>query len=344
MKKFFIVASIFLAVLAFIHFQNQKLNDEKIVNVYSSRKEELMRSLFNEFTKETGIKVNYINDDYAQLLTRMENEGDHTHGDLFLTTDVTNLISAKRKGLLSAVDSKILTDVIPERFRDDEGYWFGLTKRTRILVYNKELIDAKELSTYEDLADQKWKGKILTRSSSSPYNQSLIAFMIATNGLEYTKKWIKGLVSNMARKPSGGDTDQIYAAAVGEGAVAIVNSYYFARILASDKVRDKKAAEKLKVFFPNQNDKGAMVNISGGAVIKNAKNKDNAIKLLEFLVSKKAQRLYTEMNYEYPIINSIEIPQILEAWGHYKQNNLPLQELDKYLAESIMIADEYGWR
>ncbi|WP_339048209.1 extracellular solute-binding protein [Candidatus Mesenet endosymbiont of Phosphuga atrata] len=337
MRKFFITIVILLVTLILIYFQNQRLNkSDEVVNVYSTRKEELMHSLFNEFTKETGIKINYINDDYAQLLIRIENEN---NGDLFLTADVTNLISAKRRELLSKIESKILEDVIPENFRDSDNYWFGLTKRARILVYNKELIDAGDLSTYEDLADPKWKGKILTRSSSSPYNQSLIAFMIATDGLECTKEWIKGLVYNFARKPSGGDTDQIYAVAAGEGAVAIVNSYYFARVLASDK-----ASEKLKVFFPNQNSNGAMINISGGAVIKNAKNKDNAIKLLEFLVSKKAQRLYTEMNHEYPIRDDVEVSQILKAWGHYKQSDLPLQELDKYLNESIMVADQFGWK
>ncbi|XGA09103.1 MAG: extracellular solute-binding protein [Wolbachia endosymbiont of Xenopsylla cheopis] len=337
MRKFFITIVILLVTLILIYFQNQRLNSsDEVINVYSTRKEELMHSLFDEFTKETGIRINYINDDYAQLLIRIENEN---NGDLFLTADVTNLISAKRRELLSKIESKILEDVIPENFRDSDNYWFGLTKRARILVYNKELIDAGDLSTYEDLADPKWKGKILTRSSSNPYNQSLIAFMIATNGLEYTKEWIKGLVYNFARKPSGGDTDQIYAVAAGEGAVAIVNSYYFARVLASDK-----ASEKLKVFFPNQNSNGAMINISGGAVIKNAKNKDNAIKLLEFLVSKKAQHLYTEMNHEYPIRDDVEVSQILKAWGHYKQSDLPLQELDKYLNESIMIADQCGWK
>lgn len=342
MKKFSIAVVILLATLALIYFQNQKLNSsDEVVNVYSTRKEELMSSLFDEFTKETGIKINYINDDYAQLLTRIESEN---NGDLFLTADVTNLISAKKRGLLSKVDSKILTEVIPENFRDSEDYWFGLTKRTRILVYNKELIDANMLSTYEDLANPKWKGKILTRSSSSPYNQSLIAFMIATDGLEYTKEWIKGLVYNFARKPSGGDIDQIYAAAAGEGAIAIVNSYYFARVLASDKAYDKKASKKLKIFFPNQNSNGVMVNISGGAVIKNAKNKDNAIKLLEFLISKKAQLLYTEMNHEYPIRDDVEMSPILKTWGYYKQSDLLLEELDKYSNESIMIADQCGWK
>ncbi|MGL5029403.1 MAG: extracellular solute-binding protein, partial [Wolbachia pipientis] len=228
------------------------------------------------------------------------------------------------------------------RFRDSEDYWFGLTKRARILVYNKESVDPKDLSTYEDLANEKWKGKILVRSSTSPYNRSLIAFMIANNGFEKTKEWVSGIVSNMARKPSGGDTDQIYAVAAGEGDVAIVNSYYFARILSSEN--KKNVADKLGAFFPNRNDHGVMVNISGAAVTKNAKNRENAIVLLEFLVSKQAQELYAKKNQEYPIIEGVETSDILKSWGNYSQSDLPLSELEKHLFEAVMVADECKWK
>jgi len=251
MKKAFIFTSLIAIILIVITYlyRNDGTNDSQVVNVYSSRKEELVRTLFDEFTKNTGIKVRYIIDDYSQLLSRMENGGE---ADLFLTADAINLILAKKRGLLSQVDSEVLKSVIPARFRDSEDYWFGLTKRARILVYNKESVDPKDLSTYEDLANEKWKGKILVRSSTSPYNRSLIAFMIANNGFEKTKEWVSGIVSNMARKPSGGDTDQIYAVAAGEGDVAIVNSYYFARILLSEN--KKNVADKLGAFFPNRND------------------------------------------------------------------------------------------
>ncbi|WP_250296188.1 extracellular solute-binding protein [Wolbachia endosymbiont of Oedothorax gibbosus] len=341
MKKAFIFTSLIAIILIVITYlyRNDGTNDSQVVNVYSSRKEELVRTLFDEFTKNTGIKVRYIIDDYSQLLSRIENGGE---ADLFLTTDAVNLILAKKRGLLSQVDSEALKSAIPAKFRDSEDYWFGLTKRTRILVYNKESVDSQDLSTYEDLASEKWKGKILVRSSTSPYNRSLIAFMIANNGFEKTKEWVSGIVSNMARKPSGGDTDQIYAVAAGEGDVAIVNSYYFARILSSEN--KKNVADKLGVFFPNHNDYGVMVNVSGAAVTKNAKNRENAIALLEFLVSKQAQELYAKKNQEYPIIEGVETSDILKSWGKYSQSDLPLSELEKHLLEAVMIADECKWK
>ncbi|OWZ25646.1 extracellular solute-binding protein [Wolbachia endosymbiont of Wuchereria bancrofti] len=343
MKKALIFTSLVVVVLIVVTFlyKNNETNDPQVVNVYSSRKEELVRTLFDEFTRNTGIKVRYIIDDYSQLLSRMEN-GNGT--DVFLTADAVNLILAKKRGLLSQVNSEILKRAIPEKFRDSEGYWFGLTKRTRILVYNKESVDPKDLSTYEDLANKKWKGKILVRSSTSPYNRSLIAFMIANNGFEKTKEWVSGIVSNMARKPSGGDTNQIYAVAAGEGDIAIVNSYYFARILSSERENKKNVANKLGVFFPNHDSNGVMVNISGAAVTKNAKNRKNAIALLEFLVSKQAQELYAKKNQEYPIIEGVEVSNILKFWGDYPQSDLPLSELEKHLFEAVMIADECKWK
>ncbi|WP_395463190.1 extracellular solute-binding protein [Wolbachia endosymbiont of Cantharis cryptica] len=343
MKKALIFTPLIAVVLIVITYlyKNSGTDDSQVVNVYSSRKEELVRTLFDEFTKDTGIKVRYIIDDYSQLLSRMENGGE---ADLFLTADAVNLILAKKRGLLSQVDSEVLKSAIPAKFRDSEDYWFGLTKRTRILVYNKELVDPKDLSTYEDLANEKWKGKILVRSSTSPYNRSLIAFMIANNGFEKTKEWVSGIVSNMARKPSGGDTDQIYAVAAGEGDVAIVNSYYFARILSSKHENRKNVAGKLGAFFPNRNDHGVMVSISGAAVTQDAKNRENAIALLEFLVSKQAQELYAKKNQEYPVIEGVEISDILKSWGNYPQSDLPLSELEKHLLEAVMIADECKWK
>ncbi|MDN5248432.1 MAG: extracellular solute-binding protein [Wolbachia endosymbiont of Tyrophagus putrescentiae] len=339
MKKFSVFLSlivIILVVIAYLYKHNEA-DYPQVVNVYSSRKEELVRTLFEEFTKSTGIKVRYIIDDYSQLLSRIETGGG---ADVFLTADAVNLILAKKRGLLSPVDSEILNSAIPIRFKDSENYWFGLTKRTRILVYNKELVNPKDLSTYEDLASEKWKGKILVRSSTSPYNRSLIAFMVANNGFEKTKEWAKGIVNNMARKPSGGDVDQINAVAAGEGGIAIVNSYYFARSL----YENKKNISKLGIFFPNQNGKGVMVNVSGAAVVKNAKNRQNAIALLEFLASKQAQELYAKKNQEYPVVEGVEVSDILNSWGNYLQSDLPLNELEKYLFKAVMIADECGWK
>ncbi|MDG7055425.1 MAG: extracellular solute-binding protein [Wolbachia endosymbiont of Menacanthus eurysternus] len=343
MKRALIFTFLIAAVLIVVTYlyKNSETDNSQVVNVYSSRKEELVRTLFDEFTKNTGIKVRYIIDDYSQLLSRMENGGE---ADLFLTADAVNLILAKKRDLLSQVDSEVLKNAIPAKFRDNEDYWFGLTKRTRILVYNKESVDPKDLSTYEDLANEKWKGKILVRSSTSPYNRSLIAFMIANEGFEKAKEWVCGIVSNMARKPSGGDTDQIYAVAAGEGDVAIVNSYYFARILSSGHGSKRNVIDKLGVFFPNQNDNGVMVNISGAAVTKNAKNRKNAITLLEFLVSKQAQELYAKKNQEYPIVEGVETSDVLKSWGNYLQSDLPLSKLEENLLEAVMIADECKWK
>ena len=334
-----------VVVITFNFFTKQQhKNSSQEVHVYSSRKEELLHGLFEQFTKETGIQVKYINDEAAQLIDRMENEGSATSADVFLTADAVNLILAKKKNLLQPIQSDVLNHAIPSRYRDADRFWFGLTKRARVIVYNKDLIDSHELSTYEHLANTKWNGKILIRSSSSPYNQSLIAFMIANNGIEHTKIWIKGLVSNMARKPSGGDIDQIYAVAANEGSIAIVNSYYFGRIMASDKKGDQSIVRKLGIFFPNQETTGTMINISGGAVTKYAKNKQNAIKLLEFLSSVKAQRVYSQVNQEYPVVEGVELSEVLKSFGSFKESNVPLQELEKYLTESVKIADECGWK
>ena len=337
-----IVAVVIITFGFFTKQQSKNLRQE--VHVYSSRKEELLHNLFEQFTKETGIEVKYINDEAAQLIDRIENEGKATSADLFLTADAVNLILAKKKGLLQSIQSDILNHAIPSKYRDVDGFWFGLTKRARVIVYNKDLIESNELSTYEHLANTKWKGKILIRSSSSPYNQSLIAFMIANNDVEHAKIWIKGLVANMARKPSGGDIDQIYAVAADEGSIAIVNSYYFGRIMASDKKSDQSVIRKLGIFFPNQETTGTMINISGGAITKYAKNKENAIKLLEFLSSVKAQKVYSQVNQEYPVVEGVELSEVLTSFGPFKESDLPLQELEKHLTESVKIADECGWR
>ncbi|MGL9732820.1 MAG: extracellular solute-binding protein [Wolbachia sp.] len=337
---FTFLIAVVLIIVTYL-YKNSETDTSNVVNVYSSCKEELVRILFDEFTKNTGIKVRYIIDDYSQLLSRMENGG---KADLFLTADAVNLILAKKRDLLSQIDSEVLKNAIPIKFRDNENYWFSLTKRTRILVYNKESTNPKDLSTYEDLANEKWKGRILVRSSTSPYNRSLIAFMIANDGFEKTKEWVCGIVSNMARKPSGGDTDQIYAVAAGEGDVAIVNSYYFARILSSEHENKRNIIDKLGIFFPNKNNNGVMVNISGAAVTKNAKNRENAITLLEFLVSKQAQELYAKKNQEYPIVESVETSDILKSWGNYPQSDLPLSKLEEHLLEAVMIADECKWK
>ena len=339
-----VLGALVLCLAMGLAYNRYSTSQSHVVNVYSSRKEELLRDLFKKFTADTGIQVKYINDEAAQLIARMESEGVYSEADVFLTADAVNLILAKKKGLLQPVRSELLENVIPAQYRDQEGHWFGLTKRARVIVYNKELVNEKDLSTYENLADPVWRGSVLVRSSNSPYNQSLIAFMIANNGAKSTREWIRGLVGNFARKPSGGDTDQIYAVAAGEGGVAIVNSYYWGRVCASSRKIDRDTSSRLAIFFPNQESSGTMINISGGAVARHAKNRENAIKLLEFLSGEEAQSIYANSNQEYPIVPGVPSSEVLQAWGDFKESTLPLQDLEKHLGESVKIADEEGWK
>ena len=289
-----------------------------------------------------NIKVNYITDDPNKLIARIENEGELTKADLFICADVSNLVLANNRGLLDKVDSKVLNDGIPAKLRN--GYWFGLTKRARAIVYAKDRVKIDDLEDYEGLADPKWHGRVLTRSSNHPYNQSLLAAIINADGEENARAWVRGLVANLARKPQGGDIDQIRAVAAGEGDVAIVNSYYYGRILNSDLQSDKKIADKVGIFFPNQKNRGTMMNISGAAVIKHAKNRDNAISLLEFMVSPQAQGIYAEQNQEYPVVESVPLSKVLANWPEYKQDNESLLSVGDNLRKAVLIADEEGWR
>ncbi|WP_369814137.1 extracellular solute-binding protein [Neorickettsia sp. 179522] len=315
---------------------------ENIVNIYSSRKEEMVKEIFAAFTERTGIKVNYITDDATKLISRMKSEGTNTSADVFLAADVVNLALAESEGLLECVSSTILEDALTPDLRN--CYWFGLTRRMAVIVYSKERVDPSDIRDYEDLADPKWKDRLLLRSSNSPYNQSLIASVILANGEEKAEAWIKGVIRNMARPPYGGDTDQIKGVASGEGDLTVVNSYYLARILSSNKEAYKKVAQRVGVVFPNQGNRGTFVNISGAGVAKNAKHKENAIKFLEYMVTEEAQKLYVSKNYEYPVVTSVEIPEVLKNWGEYKIDSSSLSKIFPYMSEAVYMADQNGWK
>lgn len=345
-----ILVVLFLVVLFLFSNRNNKehLQDTQararsnVVNVYSARKEELIKDIFNEFTRRYNIKVNYIIDDPNKLIARILNEGRNSPADVFLTADVANLILAEKDGLLQEIHSEILENSIPESLRD--GYWFALTKRIRLIVYAKDRVDPSELSDYEDLADLKWRDRILMRSSNHTYNQSLLASIIAADGEDEARKWVRGIVRNLARPPYGGDTDQIRSVAAGEGDVAIVNSYYVARILSSKNSNDERIASRIAVFFPNQNNRGSMVNISGAGVLKNSKNKENAQLLLEFMVSPEAQLMYTKSNFEYPILDSVELSEVIKSWGSPKIDTRSLRDMMECMNLAIKISDEEGWK
>ena len=331
---------IFLSVVVlFISLQANELN------IYTHRHYPSDEILFKKFTEKTGIKVNIVQANADQIMKRLEEEGKYTPADLLLTVDVGRLYYAKEKGLLQPIHSKFLEEVIPSNLRDNEGYWFGVTKRARILVYNIDSVDPESLSTYEALADKKYKGSILTQSSSSIYNQSLLASIIAHKGEKEAKAWAKGVRSNFARRPTGSDRDQMRALAAGIGKVAIVNTYYVGQLINSKSFSDKAVAEMIGIFFPNQakDERGTHINISGIGVTKYAKHKDNAIQFIEFLCSKESQEVFTSVNYEYPANKNVAPSKLLQSWGSFKEDKIELYKLGQDNATAVKIFNEVGW-
>lgn len=314
------------------------------VNLYSARKEALIKPIVEQFTEQTGIKVNLITGKADALLKRIESEGRNTNADVFITTDAGRLYRAKSAGVLQAIQSETLNAAIPENLRDPEGYWYGLSMRARPIFYVKDVVDPKQLSTYEALAGSEFKGRICIRSSNNIYNQSLVASMLAANGKEKTQQWANDFVKNLAIKPKGGDRDQIKAAAAGQCEIAIANTYYFGKMITGKKADQKKAAAAVAIFWPNQSDRGAHVNVSGAAVTKHAKNAANGQKLIEFLATKEAQRWYADVNFEYPVREDVEASELLNSWGKFKADSINLDQLGVNNAEAVKIMDRAGWK
>ena len=314
------------------------------VNLYTARHYDVDDKLYKKFEEETGIKVNLIKGEADELLERIKREGDGTQADLFLTADAGRLFRAKDDGLLQAASSDLLDEQIPENFRDTDQMWYGLTKRARVIVYNKDTVKPEELSTYEALTEDAWKGRVLIRGSENVYNQSLLASFIELDGEEQAKEWAAGLVENFARDPEGGDRDQAKAIAAGVGDVAIMNSYYFGQMLNSEDPAEVEIAENLGLFFPNQETTGTHVNVSGAGVVKASNNKENAIKLLEFLSAPEAQETFAEANYEYPVNPQVEPSELLKSWGDFKEQDIPLSVLGENNAKTILIFNEVGWK
>jgi len=314
------------------------------VNLYTARHYDVDDELYKKFEEETGIKVNLIKGEADELLERIKREGDGTEADLFLTADAGRLFRAKDDGLLQAVSSDLLDEQIPENFRDTDQMWYGLTKRARVIVYNESTVKPEDLSTYEALTEDAWKGRVLIRGSENVYNQSLLASFIELDGEEQAKEWAAGLVANFARDPEGGDRDQAKAIAAGIGDIAIMNSYYFGQMLNSEDPAEVEVAEGLGLFFPNQETTGTHVNVSGAGVVKASQNKENAIKLLEFLSAPEAQETFAEANYEYPVNPQVEPSELLKSWGEFKEQDIPLSVLGENNAKSILIFNEVGWK
>ncbi|SCZ68343.1 Fe(3+) ABC transporter substrate-binding protein [Thiohalomonas denitrificans] len=314
------------------------------VNLYSARKENLIKPLLDRFTEESGIEVNLVTGKADALLKRLEVEGRHSPADLLLTTDAGRLHRAKEAGVLQPMQSDALEQVIPDTYRDPEGYWYGLSVRARPILYVKDKVDPQELSTYEDLADPRWKNRVCIRSSSNIYNQSLVASMITSRGQEATQQWADTFVKNFARKPAGGDRDQIAAAAAGMCDIAVANTYYLGVMLHSDDPAQREEAEKVAVFWPNQEGRGTHVNVSGIALTAAAGNRDNAQRLMEFLVSDEAQAWYAEVNHEYPVKADVAWSETLQSWGSFKADDVNMAKLGEYNAEAVKLMDRAGWR
>jgi len=317
---------------------------EEVVNVYTHRHYEADQKLFDMFTEATGIKVNVVSASADELIQKLELEGANSPADVLITVDAGRLYRAASKDLLQAVQSETLEANIPAKFREPAGHWFGLTYRARIFAYSKDRVKPEELSSYEALTEPQWKGRVLTRSSENIYNQSLLASIIAHNGKEGAETWAAGLLANMAREPKGSDRDQVKAVAAGEGDVAIVNTYYIGIMLNDENEEERKAAEQVAIFFPNQADRGTHINISGAGVTKYAPNKANAIKLLEFLSSKEAQEFLANINFEYPVNPQASFSDLLKSWGEFKADDINLNVLGENNSDAVVVFDKVGWK
>jgi iron(III) transport system substrate-binding protein len=313
------------------------------VNIYSARHYPADEQLFALFTEQTGIAVNQIKGTGSELMERIKLEGEQSPCDLFVTVDAGNLWRAQDQGIYQSVSSAELEKHIPANLREPTGLWFSFAKRARVFVYDTTKVKADELSTYEDLASEKWKKRILIRSSNNIYNQSLVASMIHNDGAEAAQKWCNGIVANMARDPEGGDTDQIKALIAGEGDIAVSNTYYFARMLSGDDDALKQKLASCKIFFPNQATRGTHVNVSGAGVAKYSPNKDNAIKFLEFMISPEAQAIFAGANFEYPVREGAEQAAVIASWGDFKEDEINVVELGRNNAEAVKLMDRAGW-
>ena len=318
---------------------------EKVVNVYSARHYQTDEALYTNFTKATGIKVNRIEAGEDAIIERIRNEGARSPADVMITVDAGRLWRAEQLGLFQPVKSTLLESRIPTNLREPSGLWFGFSTRARVIAYNKDKVRPDEISTYEELADPKWKGRVCMRSSTNVYNLSLMGALIDHLGEAKAEAWAKGVHANLAQEPKGGDTDQLKAVAAGQCDVTVSNQYYYARLARSDKPEEKQIAQRLAVVFPNQSSWGTHVNISGAGVVKNAPHRDNAVKFLEYLASDGAQRYFADGNNEWPVVASVKVDNpVLNALGEFKRDRVNVAVLGKNQPSSQKIYDRVAWK
>ena len=325
---------------------------DQVLNIYSARHYPTDEALYTDFSKATGIKINRVDADDAGILARLKAEGTASPADVILLVDAARLWKGEIEGLFQPVKSKLLNDAIPVNLRgkpttDGASPWFGFSTRARVIVYNKVKIQKEDVDTYEELGDPKNKGKLCIRSGSHPYNLSLFGAVLEHLGEVKTEAWLKGMVTNMARAPKGGDTDQIKAVAAGECGIAVSNTYYLARIMRSDKPEDKAIMDHVGVVFPNQTSWGTHVNIAGGAVAKNAKHPDNAIKFLEYLASAPAQDHFANGNNEWPTAKGVKVnnPALMAmTGGSFKSETIPISAVGMNQVKVQQMLDRVGFK
>ena len=339
--KYYLIA--FFTLTSFLSCKN---NDSNQVNIYSQRHYEVDRIQYENFEKLTGIKVNIIKAGADELLERLKNEGKNTPADLFVTVDAGKLQKGVEMRLFQKIDNSVINSNVSDDLKDQNGYWIPITYRARLLVYSNDRVSESDLSTYEDLANEKWRKRLLVRSSTNAYNQALMSSLYANLGKKAVTDWSKEVVANFARDPKGNDRDQVKAIAAGQGDIAIVNSYYIGLLLSSEKKSEVDAGKAVSVFFPNQgkNERGTHINISGFAMTKNASNKENAIKLLEYLTGLEAQNTYVNNSYEYPANPNVLPSKIVQSWGEFKRDTLDLNNLGTYRNDAIRVFDQTGWK
>ena len=313
------------------------------INIYSHRHYDSDKILYKAFTEETGIKINVVKGGADQLIQRLISEGNSSPADILMTVDAGRLERAKKVGILQPASSEVLEKNVPIEMRDPEGYWYGLTVRARVIVYSKDRVKLDDLSTYEDLTNSKWKGRIVARSSSNIYNQSLLASIIAAKGKNKALEWAKEVRKNMARSPRGSDRDQARAVSAGLADVAIMNTYYIGILANSSDSSDREVAKNVGVFFPNQKDRGTHINVSGAGITASSKNKKDAIKFLEFLTMKRAQQVFGNVNYEYPLKIENNQSSLLKSWGSFKADKLNLSILGEKNSDAVKLFDRAGW-
>lgn len=315
------------------------------LNIYSSRHYDADFEIIKKFEQKTGIKVNHTQAKPQELIKRMKLEGENSKADLFITADISNLTEAKNANLLEKVDSKFLKEVIPAYLRDEDDQWFAITKRARIVVYAKDRgVDPNLVKTYKDLAKPALKGNLLVRSATAPYSKTLLASIIIHDGSKEAKEWAKGVLSNLASKPKGGDRDQARRVYAGEADFAIMNTYYIGLLKHSKNPQDVKVADSLGIIFPNQDSYGTHINVSGVAMTKSSKNRKEAQAFMEFLLSKEIQEMLTNINFEYPVRDDVPLNATIQSFGKFKEDKTPVSDIAKKVKEAVKIYDEVGFR